>query len=233
MAIEVFPTANDIGGNGTGRTASERNMIQALLPGSPRNTILTGMLPGEGTGLEMVITAGTALIDGYIVRLTDFENFTVTDDATKYVWLQLTGADAYAVTAVDFIETDDLTTEPTSAALIALVVSSGGDIDTASEAYRREGCGFITGTYTGDETSTQYINIGKTPAFVRVSHPDGDTPSFAQSSVWPGNTTHPTQNASASRPTCVQILTNGFKVGGDNTGEFNEGAKVYPYIAWF
>ena len=82
MAIEIFPTSNDVGGSGTGRSASEKNMIQGIYPASAQSTILSGMTPGVGTGLAMSIAAGRCLIDGYICRLEDVESFTVTDDAT-------------------------------------------------------------------------------------------------------------------------------------------------------
>ena len=236
MAIEVFPTANDIGGSGTGRTATEENMVQTLDRFSAQSSILSGMVPSAGTGLAVDVAAGRCQIDGYLVRFTATEAVTVTASLTDYyLWLQLTGAgdSPPAVTATAWVETADLTSPPANAALVAKFTTSGSAVTDIEDNERREGCGFITGTYGGDETTTQTIDIGKTPAYVRVSHPDGDSPSFAQSSVWPGNTSFPSQTASASRPTSIEIVKDGFIVGGDDTGAFNEGGKVYPYIAWF
>ena len=233
MAIEVFPTANDIGGSGTGRTASEQNMIQSVTPGNPKNTILSGMVPAEGTGLAMAVATGTALIEGYLVRLTAVESFTVTDDATKYVWLQLTGTDAYAVTAAAFIETATLT-EPTSSALVAKVVSSGGDISSVEDDERREGFGFITGTYTG-AGSYLTVDLGHTPLRVVVSYNGRD--SIAYSKVWPGNAGYPTfATSTLSNDAIVETVKDGFKVGGTSGPPgvgFNNAGTVYSYIAWF
>jgi len=245
MAIEVFPTANDIGGSGTGRTASEQNMIQALTPGSPQNTILSGMTPGEGTGLAMAVDAGTALIEGYLVRLTAVESFTVTDDATKYVWLQLTGPDAYAVTAAAFVETADLTA-PTSSALITEVVSSSGDIDSVDDSSRREGFGQACGSFTGDGGATQEIDLGATPRYVvaRNTETAGDF-HMSWSNIHPGDSvleTNPTQLATdldtvdpniswadAESDGGLRIIKDGFKA----IGNMNVTSKVYLYIAWF
>tara|TARA_R100001244_G_scaffold61449_1_gene51484 strand:+ start:114 stop:818 length:705 start_codon:yes stop_codon:yes gene_type:complete len=234
MAIEVFPTANDIGGSGTGRTASEQNMIQSVTPGNPKNTILSGMVPAEGTGLAMAVATGTALIEGYLVRLTAVESFTVTDDATKYVWLQLTGTDAYEVTAAAFIETDNLT-EPTAAALVARVVSSSGDIDDVFDDYRREGFGFITGTYTGIGSGTNplTIDLGLTPSYVRASYDAGDV--YALSKVWPGNLAYPTFDSIDSSGLDIETVKDGFRVRGTagSGTAFNKAGTVYNYIAWF
>ena len=241
MAIEVFPTANDIGGSGTGRTASEQNMIQGVYPETAQATILSGMVPGEGAGLDMSVAAGRALIDGYIVRLTTVESFTVTDDATKYVWLQLTGTDAYAVTAAAFIETADLT-EPTAAALVTKVVSSGGDIDAVDDSDRREGYGYIVGTYLGTgsiEADTQDIDLGQTPRYVKISNPDstpsatslGDITWLRQSFIWPGNT--PLSGFSASGARDVPIIKDGFTAKDGTTGGNCDSGVTYSYIAWF
>jgi hypothetical protein len=227
MAIEVFPTANDIGGSGTGRTATEENMVQSVTPGNPKNTILSGMVPAEGAGLAMAVATGTALIEGYLVRFKDVESFTVTDDATKYVWLQLTGTGSYQVTAAAFIETADLT-EPTASALVAKVVSSGGDIDSVEDDERREGFGYITGTYTGDGASSQDIDLGQTPCFLHINKIDSTT--ARSSNIWPGNAVLTGYDSGNFNPL---IIKDGFRAIGNGAGQNNDGGYVYNYIAWF
>ena len=248
MAIEIFPTSNDVGGSGTGRSASEKNMIQGIYPASAQSTILSGMTPGEGTGLAMSIAAGRCLIDGYICRLEDVESFTVTDDATKYVWLQLTGADSYGVTSAAFVETADLTA-PTSSALVSKVVSSGGDISSVDDSARREGFGQVCGTYTGDSSSgTQDIDLGATPRYVVARNTEttsGNNFRMGWSNIHPGDRelkTDPVQaviEADSSDPNVnwlqdeddggLRIIKDGFTA----LKEMNMTGKTFLYIAWF
>lgn len=241
MAIEIFPTSNDVGGSGTGRSASEKNMIQGVYPAEAQSTILSGMAPGVGTGLDMSIAAGRCLIDGYICRLEDVESFTVTDDATKYVWLQLTGAGSYGVTSAAFVETANLTA-PSNSALVTKVISSGGDISSVDDSERREGYGFLVGTYTGTESDagdTQDIDIGQTPRYVKITNPNF-SPSYTtlddvthprESFTWPGNA--PLTGYTTSGDFDVPIIKDGFTAkDGSPDGNCRTGV-VYSYIAWF
>jgi hypothetical protein len=239
MAIEVFPTANDIGGSGTGRTATEENMVQTLDRFSSPSSILSGMVPSAGTGLAVDVAAGRCQIDGYLVRFTATEAVTVTASETDdYLWLQLTGAgdSPPAVTATAWVETNDLSSPPANAALVAKFTTSGSAVTAIADDERREGCGFITGTYTGDGTSFQSISLGLTPSFVRISHPlvDPDAANWARSKVWPGNMALPTLVGHSA--TDILIEKDGFTVAGSSgtpSVEFNVNTYVYSYIAWF
>ena len=233
MAIEVFPTAQDIGGDGTGRTATEENMVQTLARFSTQNTILSGMTPADGGGLSLTVAAGRCYIAGYLIRLPDFESVTVTDDDTKYVWLQLTGADSYAVSATAWVETDDLTSPPADAALVTKVITSSGGIDEVDDSARREGAGHRAGTYTGDNVDAgQDIDLGLTPRFVRVNHP-GYAPAVNDdriSNIWPGNAV---LTGYATSEDSIEIIKDGFKPKGNDADGNNRGSIVYSYIAWF
>jgi len=249
MAIEVFPTAQDIGGDGTGRTATEENMVQTLARFSTQNTILSGMTPADGGGLSLTVAAGRCYIAGYLIRLPDFESVTVTDDDTKYVWLQLTGADSYAVSATAWVETDDLTSPPADAALVTKVITSSGGIVEVDDSARREGAGHRAGIYTGDSSSNQDIDLGLTPSYVQARHFDDVTNSFrwSQSNIFPGDRELETsiikmaaqyfnpggQNkiawADGVNEGGLLIIKDGFRALGD----LNENTKEYSYIAWF
>ena len=233
MAIEVFPTANDIGGSGTGRTATEENMVQTLDRFSSPSSILSGMVPSAGTGLAVDVAAGRCQIDGYLVRFTATEAVTVTASLTDYyLWLQLTGAgdSPPAVTATAWVETADLTSPPANAALVAKFTTSGSAVTAIEDDERREGCGFVTGSYTGTS-----VDLGATPSYVNVSNAVND-PNYsedlqagergiARSKIWPGNTALPTLDTSTYN---VLIVKDGFSLSG---GQFTAGTK--SYIAWF
>jgi hypothetical protein len=236
MAIEVFPTANDIGGSGTGRTATEENMVQTLDRFSSPSSILSGMVPSAGTGLAVDVAAGRCQIDGYLVRFTATEAVTVTASETDdYLWLQLTGAgdSPPAVTATTWVETNDLSSPPANAVLVAKFTTSGSAVTGIEDNERREGCGFITGTYTGTGSGYQTIDLGGTPSYVRVSYNQMDA--VARSKVWPGNTAYPTFT-SMDWDADVETVKDGFKVGGTAVPPsigFDTSGYTYSYIAWF
>ena len=239
MAIEVFPTANDIGGSGTGRTATEENMVQTLDRFSSRSSILSGMVPSAGTGLAVDVAAGRCQIDGYLVRFTATEAVTVTASETDdYLWLQLTGAgdSPPAVTATAWVETNDLTSPPANAALVAKFTTSGSAVTAIADTERREGCGFITGTYTGNGSvaaNTQDIDLGATPSFVKIYSESDDIEDLRQSPIWPGNAAF-SGAVAVDAGFNIEIIKDGFKViyGNGAVGN-NTNSLIYNYIAWF
>jgi len=235
MAIEVFPTAQDIGGDGTGRTATEENMVQTLDRFSTQSTILSGMVPSAGTGLAVDVAPGRALIDGYLVRFTATEAVTVTGSLTDYyLWLKLTGAgdDPPAVSATAWVEVADLTAQA-NAVLVAKFTTDGSAVIDIEDNERREGAGYLTGTYTGDNVDAgQDIDLGLTPRFVRVNHP-GYAPAVNDdriSNIWPGNAV---LTGYATSEDSIEIIKDGFKPKGNDADGNNRGSIVYSYIAWF
>ena len=235
MAIEVFPTANDIGGSGTGRTATEENMVQTLDRFSAQSSILSGMVPSAGTGLAVDVAAGRCQIDGYLVRFTATEAVTVTASLTDYyLWLQLTGAgdSPPAVTATAWVETADLTSPPANAALVAKFTTSGSAVTAIADDERREGCGFITGTYTGTQSATghtQDVDIGATPRYVRVTSFSEHAITLPESFIWLGNESLTGFDADFG----LYIIKDGFTAtDGTVTGACHS-PFIYNYIAWF
>jgi len=196
MAIEAFPTASDIGGSGAGRIGTEENIVEATIINQGQSTILSGMEPSDGGGLTVTIASGQCYIDGYIVRLPSSEDVTLSDDSTGYLWLQLTGSGSYAVTATAWIETADLSSPPTSSALVTKYITSGGSISSVVDRERREGTGTIGGTYTGNGSygESQEIIIGLTPRLVVArfkSATANDNYRWAMSNIFPGNVEWP------------------------------------------
>ena len=233
MAIEVFPTAQDIGGSGTGRTATEENMVQTLDRFSTQSTILSGMIPSAGTGLAVDVTAGRALVDGYLVRFTATEAVTVTASKTDYyLWLKLTGAgdDPPAVSATAWVEVADLTPQA-NAVLVAKFTTSGSAVTGIGDDERREGAGYEVGSFTGDSSATQTIDLGKTPAYVSVQDNDdtgGAGLRSGHSNIWPGNLSL-TAGYSWSSSNYIKIVKDGFLVA----GTYNTNSDDYTYVAWF
>ena len=232
MAIEVFPTANDIGGSGTGRTGTEENMVQTLDRYSTPSSILSGMtLPASAVDLDLVVAAGRAWIDGYLVRFPAAETVAITASSTVYLWLQLTGAgdSPPAVTATAWVETATLT-NPGNAALVGEITTSGSAITGTDDEMRREGAGYITGTYTGDGTSSQTIDLGKTPGDVSVTWIYSTSVGNEVAQIWPGNTALPSKVTNSN----IYILKDGFKVyDTDASSGLNVNSRVYTYIAHF
>jgi len=192
MAIEVFPTTSDIGGAGTGRSSTEETISQVLGIGIGQSSVLAGMAPSDGGGLTVTIAAGRCCIGGYIVRASSSEDVAVSDDTTGYLWLQLTGAASYDVTATAWIETADLTAPPANAALITKFVTSGGSVSSVQDRERREGEGILTGSYTGDGAANvhQEIDLGLTPRLVMARarvFAVGSDANFSISNIFPGN----------------------------------------------
>jgi len=196
MVLEVFPTFNDIGGSGAGRIGTEENFVESMTVNQGLSTVLSGMEPSDGGGLTVTIAAGRCYAGGYLVTLPSSEDVTVSDDTTGYLWLQLTGADSYAVSATAWIETADLTSPPANAALITKFVTSGGSVSSVQDRERREGAGSIGGTYTGDGGADEHqeIDLGLTPRFV-IARTKAATVNaqwrWSLSNIFPGNTAWP------------------------------------------
>ena len=118
---------------------------------------------------------------------------------------------------------------------MAKFTSSGSAVTPVEDDERREGCGFITGTYTGIGSGTNplTIDLGLTPSYVRASYEDDDV--YALSKLWPGNLALPTFDSIDSDGTDIETVKDGLRVRGTagSGTAFNKAARVYSYIAWF
>lgn len=229
MAIEVFPTANDIGGSGTGRTATEENMVQTLDRFSTPSSILSGMtLPASAVDLNLEVAAGRAWIDGYLVRFPAAETVAITASSTVYLWLQLTGAgdSPPAVTATAWVETATLT-NPGNAALVGEITTSGSAITGTDDEMRREGAGYIIGTYTGTGASSITVDLGATPRAVTITYNTVSDVNSEGAQIWLGNAALPSKVSGSN----VVIVKDGFKPYGSSA--FNINTEIYTYIAHF
>jgi len=260
MVLEVFPSYSDIGGSGTGRAATESNLLDSFDRLSVQSTILSGMEPSDGGGLTLTIAPGRCRIAGYIVRLTAAENFTLPDDSTGYIWLIITGSIPGAADT-SLIRTDDLETPPTApGALVTKYITSGGSISSVVDRERREGEGMIMGSYAGEggEDDQQTIDLGLTPRLVYSRSRNFEWPiprfNFAISNIFPGNVEWPDFDetrqgipwwllssaedwpGTAETSGGLGIIPDGFiaynSLSNDVNG-MNITGITYDYIAWF
>lgn len=101
MATTIFPTVNDVGGSGKGKTITEANLsnLIAALCGAT-GFVISGFTFGTSANLTVTAAAGQALIDGYLVSTDASLTRTLTASATNYVYLQLTRDASQNVTGV-------------------------------------------------------------------------------------------------------------------------------------
>jgi len=91
--IVVFPTANDIGGNGNGEVLSER-YLAAYLSCFIKGTIATAGFVSSGfsltsSGLNLTLALGTAILRGRVVEVVGSNIFAVTANTTNYITLAI------------------------------------------------------------------------------------------------------------------------------------------------
>jgi hypothetical protein len=190
-------------------------------------------LPASAVDLDLVVAAGRAWIDGYLVRFPAAETVAITASSTVYLWLQLTGAgdSPPAVTATAWVETATLT-NPGNAALVGEITTSGSAITGTDDENRREGAGYIIGKYTGDGSGgSQVIDIGATPRAVTITtRADLSTVYSEDAEIWVGNATLPTHETASN----VVIIKDGFRVYDDDPSSgLNDNGQIYTYIAHF
>ena len=89
MAIEIWPTANDVTGtSGNGANILEQQMCKWFRSLVGQNFVLTGFtMPASDVDLTISVAAGTAVIDGHHVEITTATNVLLTANDTNYIWL--------------------------------------------------------------------------------------------------------------------------------------------------
>jgi hypothetical protein len=109
MAIEIFPTKNDVGGSAKGRRISEENLsgqVGRYRVVSGFNELVNQRIePGGGTNPSVVMAAGEALIRGFRVVSTDTLTIQVNGANTwAHVKLKLTRDGAQKVSGATLIQ---------------------------------------------------------------------------------------------------------------------------------
>lgn len=91
MAIEIWPTANDVAPTaGDGANILEQQICKWFRSLVGQNFVLTGFtMPTSDADLTVSVAAGTAIIDGHHVTFTTATNVVLTANDTNYIWLTL------------------------------------------------------------------------------------------------------------------------------------------------
>lgn len=91
MAIEIWPTANDVAPTaGDGANILEQQICKWFRSLVGQNFVLTGFtMPSSDADLTVSVAAGTAIIDGHHVTFTTATNVVLTANDTNYIWLTL------------------------------------------------------------------------------------------------------------------------------------------------
>jgi len=138
--------------------------LEALLA----STVPTGVISGLGltytTGLNVTIQPGTAIIEGKLVNLSVAQVFAIPDSTQRRVYLTIkrTGPVVSSVEVGDYDNTDP---GPIDSILLARVDTAGGNI-TWAYSEERGARPTVSGSYFGDGSSSQLLDIGFTPSFV-------------------------------------------------------------------
>ena len=231
MAFTIFPTQADVApATGGGRVLTEEN-LHALLKGLSQNSnfLITGGVVSAAGGLDVSISAGEAVIDGYWVKWDAPIVFTMTNGVTRLLMMRVTktsgrvdGAVVEEATAVNGYSSDVIGVDRVT---IASVTTSGGAVvDIGDE--RSWSPSTVVGRYTGDGTTSRTISLGKTPVLVLVQKSDE------------GSTTIGTATLAVSAPNLFGIrgfggagapfvVENGFYVVNDDA---NERTKILESI---
>ena len=130
----VFPTDNDVhgGASGAGRIGDEGTLAGLWGGASTRNCVVSGFSPiATGAGFAKAVPAGTAVIDGYVIKGVNSTTFTFTASQTVSLYLRLnyTSGKVTSVTLEDYTGT----TIPDNSVLIAKVVTDGSGVTTYTD----------------------------------------------------------------------------------------------------
>ena len=100
MALSIFPTLNDVGGNGAGKYATEANLAKFLLRVMKRNSVISGGTYAGAAGLIVTVAAPEAVVEGYIAKETANLTIAVAANQTNYIYWKLTRDGQNYVTGV-------------------------------------------------------------------------------------------------------------------------------------
>ncbi len=133
MATKIFPSANDIAPvTGGGKVMTEVNLKTWVGNNYAANLVITGLTASAGSGLNLNVAAGNAMISGRWVNKDAQESVTLTDNTTNHVFLKLTLDGSSNVTGAA-LDANTTGTPPADSVKIAQVVTSGGTIQQVTD----------------------------------------------------------------------------------------------------
>lgn len=241
MALpEIFPTELDVGDGGLGRVFTESNWLKLFSVENSLhrgvNYVKSGLDQSGVSGLDVTYNGGIAVINGYVAEI-DSDTVSLADDATNYVYVQLTRDVNGNVDGVTF-NAETTTTPPADSVLIRQVVTSGGAVSgTQNRDARIKGPNGTWGQYVGNgAASNRQIQTGFTPLVVIAA--DNGT---AGDDVWGirgrgmtfgfASTDAPGAALTTSVLLAPLPVEFGFSVRGGGTPNNNESGVTYDFVA--
>ncbi|MDA8212153.1 MAG: hypothetical protein M0021_09790 [Clostridia bacterium] len=134
MATKVFPTVNDVGSAGSGKTITEANLIAWLKALIAQNFVVSGFtVPASSVDLTLSIALGQACIDGRRVDIDTATTVTCTANATNHIYLKLTKDASQNVTGAVF-EVNTTGVAPADSVKICTAVAGASSISSTADA---------------------------------------------------------------------------------------------------
>lgn len=128
MATVVFPTVNDVGGSGQGKTIKESQLSAWLSKVFDMSFVVSGLTGGTSANLTLTIAAGECFISGYRVQETTSRTKAITASSSRDVYLQLTRDGSNNVTGTQLVEQAAGSAAPTDSVLLGTATTSASAI---------------------------------------------------------------------------------------------------------
>lgn len=235
MAQEIYPTENDVGGDGKGRVTTEVTwgrlfglVSGALTRHGGINWVQQGLTVTTPSGSQADIAAGDCVINGYQVHTTTSSSVSLTDNSTNHIYLTLSRISGKVTGQTGVVQTG--TTVPSDSVLLAKVVVSGGSVTSNTDMRPRSPKG-KWGSYSGTG-SAQSIVLGFQPVMLVILGNDYFGVIWSGASQgWVWDSTNGSAVSSASTAVAALQLY-GFSVGaGGSDPQVNASGQTYEFFA--
>lgn len=189
MAIRIWPTENDVHDvSGGGKKPTEANLTAFRNSAAAQYSfyrdsgfgdeqvsaggVLSGFDFSSGDATSVILTAGTATIEGYFIEDTATISGTLVVSSFNYVFLTIekTAAlvDALSLTVVDVATFDDAVVPPADPSILLWCFETDGASIITQYDFRSPGTNVLHGSYIGDGAATRTIDLGFRPKLVHV-----------------------------------------------------------------
>jgi hypothetical protein len=253
MVDWLFPSENDVGSRGLGIKAAAESIARLVrapwysepTPRVRRNFVLSGLAATDGGGLNASISAGTAMVVGYVYDNDSADSVSVNASETNQNWYLQLVRTAGRVSGSQWVRVidpaEDGSDDPDESVRIFSCTTDGSGITSGPTDQRKRLRGPRYGTYTGNASSTQDIALGFRPVLVIIHGDNG-----VRGQIFSISTIRRTGNtqigawvddaaggATTGRIRRAELTVTGFTVESDGTNDsLNEVSRVYNYIAW-
>lgn len=246
MAWNILPTNNNVG---THISIGDRVLSEfALLDwmnrrgASPLESfVYSGLGLSDGGGLNVNVATGVAIMFGAHARNDATATVATTNNATNYIYVQLTKSSSL-ITGATLVSTTS-TTAPADSAFLGRVRTSGGAIVSIQSA-KKPPHSPLKDSYTEPSTGIDQgrVHLGFRPRFViviRRTTPPSAADIFSLSGIDAatqigaaivGST--PVVSLPTSTNTRPLLQFDGFDVSGTAAGQLLVAGATYDYLAW-